>query len=94
MSRPPQPPSFSHPHNIQWRIYVMKFFVMQFSPLSVYLPLNILFSETLGLHSSLKVRDQVSHTYSTTGKITVLYIIIVRFFHMMEEIYLYRIWQT
>jgi hypothetical protein len=30
--------------------------------------------------SSLKVRDQVSHPYSTTGKITVLYILIFSFF--------------
>jgi hypothetical protein len=34
--------------------------------------LNTQFSETLSLCSSLKVRDQVSHPYSTTGKITVL----------------------
>jgi hypothetical protein len=31
--------------------------------------LNILFSETLSVCSSLKVRDQVSHPHSTTGKI-------------------------
>jgi hypothetical protein len=35
--------------------------------------LNTLFSKTLSLCSFLKVRDQVSHPYSTTGKITVLY---------------------
>jgi hypothetical protein len=29
-----------------------------------------LFSKTLSLCSSLKVRDQVSHPYSTTGKIS------------------------
>jgi hypothetical protein len=38
--------------------------------------LNTLFSETFSLCSSLKVRDQVSHPYGTTGKITVLYILI------------------
>jgi len=32
---------------------------------------NILFSKTLSLCSSLKVRDQVPHPYSTTSKITV-----------------------
>jgi hypothetical protein len=42
--------------------------------------LNALFSKTLSLCTSLKVRDQVSHPYSTTGKITVLYILIFRFF--------------
>jgi hypothetical protein len=31
------------------------------------------------------VRDQVSHPYNTTGKITVLYILIFRFFHMRRE---------
>jgi hypothetical protein len=31
------------------------------------------------------VRDQVSHPYSTTGKITVLYILIVRFFYKRRE---------
>jgi hypothetical protein len=31
-----------------------------------------MFSKTLSLCSSLKVRNQVSHLYSTTGKITVL----------------------
>jgi hypothetical protein len=40
--------------------------------------LNTLFSKTLSPCSSLKVRDQVSHPYSTTGKITVLYILIFR----------------
>jgi hypothetical protein len=31
------------------------------------------------------VRDQVSHPYSTTGKISVLYILIFRFFYMRRE---------
>jgi hypothetical protein len=47
--------------------------------------LNSLFSKTLSLCSSLKVRDQVSHPYSTTDKITVLYILIFRFFDMRRE---------
>ena len=38
--------------------------------------LNTLFSNTLSLHSSLNVSDQVSHPYKTTGKIIVLYIYI------------------
>jgi hypothetical protein len=42
---------------------------------SSYLPQNSVF-RTLSLWSSLKVRDQVSHPYSTTGRITVLYILI------------------
>jgi len=39
--------------------------------------LNTLFSNTLSLHSSLNVKDQVSHPYKTTGKIIVLYILIL-----------------
>jgi hypothetical protein len=31
------------------------------------------------------VRDQVSHPYSTNGKITVLYNLILRFFDMRQE---------
>ena len=40
------------------------------------IPLNTLFSNTLSLRSSLNVSDQVSHPYQTTGKITILYILI------------------
>jgi hypothetical protein len=35
--------------------------------------LNTLFSNTLSLSSFLNVRDQVSHPYKATGKISVLY---------------------
>jgi len=38
-----------------------------------------LFSNTLSLHSSLNVRDHVTQPYSTTGNITILYILILRF---------------
>jgi hypothetical protein len=31
------------------------------------------------------VRDQVSHPYSTTGRITVLYILIITFFDILED---------
>ena len=40
--------------------------------------LNTLFSNTLSLRSSLKVSDQVSQPYKTTGKILVLYICIAK----------------
>jgi len=75
MSRSPQPPSFNHANNIRWRIQAMKFINVQFSPRSVFVPsglnilLNTLFSKTFSLHSSLKVRDKISHPYSTTGKL-------------------------
>jgi len=41
--------------------------------------LDTLFSNTLSLHSSLSVSDQVSHPYKTTGKIIFLYILIFVF---------------
>jgi hypothetical protein len=75
MSRPSYPPWFNHPNNIQWRIQAVKFIIMQFlhdPPTSLLGPNifhNALFSKTLSLCSSPKARDQVSHTYSTTGKI-------------------------
>jgi len=36
-------------------------------------------SNTLSLHSSPNVSDQVSHQHKTTGEITVLYILIFKF---------------
>jgi len=36
--------------------------------------INTLFSNTLSLRSSLNVSDQVSHPYTTTGKIIILYL--------------------
>src|SRR5215469_15855187 len=39
--------------------------------------LNTLFSNTLSLCTPLNVSDQVSHSYRTTGKIIVLYILIL-----------------
>jgi len=41
--------------------------------------LSTLFSNTLSLHSSLNVSDQVSHPYKTTGIIIILYILIFIF---------------
>ena len=38
---------------------------------------STLFSNTLSLRSSLNVSDQVSHPYKTTGKIIILYILIL-----------------
>ena len=41
--------------------------------------LKTIFSNTLSFLSSLNVSDQVSHSYKTTGKIVVLYILIFKF---------------
>ena len=54
------------------------------SPVTSSLPgpnilLNTMFSNTLSFLSSRNVNDQVSHPYLTTGKITVLYILIFKF---------------
>jgi hypothetical protein len=88
MSRPPHHPWFIHPNNLRWRIQNVKFIIMQSSPASSSLlgpNINTVFSKTLSLCSSLKVRDQVLHPYSTTDKITVLCILIFRFFDMRRE---------
>jgi hypothetical protein len=47
------------------------------SPFGRNIHLSTLFSNTLSLCSSLNVREQVSHPYRTTGKIVVLYILII-----------------
>jgi hypothetical protein len=87
MSRPPHPPWFNHPNNIKWRSSSLCSFLHDpsSSVLGPNILLNNLFSKTLSLCSSLKVRDQVSHPYRTTGKITVLYILIFMFFDMRRE---------
>jgi hypothetical protein len=90
MSRPPHSPWLNHPNNIRWRTQVMKFIIMHFSPRSVFLPFRSKYPQhsvlkNLSLCSSHKVRDQVSHPYSTTGRITVLYILIFRIFDMRRE---------
>jgi len=43
--------------------------------------LNTLFSNTLNLRFSLNVSDHVSHPYKTKGKIIVLYILMLKFYH-------------
>jgi hypothetical protein len=79
MSRPPHPHWFNYPNNIGWGIQVLKFIIMQFSSRSVFIP------STLSLCSSLKVRAQASHPYSTTGNITVLYISIFSFLDFRQK---------
>jgi hypothetical protein len=54
------------------------------SLLSPNIHLNTLFSKTFSLCSSHKVRDQVLHPYKTTGKITVLYILIFKLFFIID----------
>jgi hypothetical protein len=63
----------------------MKLLVMQFSQPYVTsflfgpnVLLSTLISDTLILCSSLKVRDQISHPHKITGRIIVMYILIVK----------------
>jgi hypothetical protein len=63
----------------------VKLLIMKFSPHTCYLvPLRLKYSPEHPIlkhpqpSSSLKVSDQVSHPYKTTGKIVVLYILIFK----------------
>jgi len=55
------------------------------------IPLRILLSNTLSLRSSLYVRDHASQLFSTTGNITVFYILIFKFLEISREDKMYHI---
>jgi hypothetical protein len=83
---PSHPPWPDHSSYTWQTVQVMKLLIMLFSPTSLYffplgpnILLSTLFSNTIGLCSSLNVRDQLSHPHKTTGKIIVLYILIVMY---------------
>jgi hypothetical protein len=70
----------------------MELLIMYFSPTSRHFIslrskflLSTLFSNTLGPRSSLNIRDQVCHTYRTTGKLTILYVLTSVFLDSRRE---------
>ena len=73
------------PDYFRWTVQIMKFLILESSPLSIFIALGlnirlmILFSNTLSLLSFLKLRDNSSQPYSTTGNIFVLYNLIFIF---------------
>ena len=77
--RPSHSSRFYYPDNTGWGVQIIQLPIVQRPPLPCYLVpprpnilLSALFSNILSLRSSLNVRDQVSHPYKTTGRITVL----------------------
>jgi hypothetical protein len=50
-------------------------------------PLSILSSNIFSLCSSLNVRDRAGHSYKTTVKIKILFILILHFFEQMQDWY-------
>jgi hypothetical protein len=78
MPRPFYPYS-GHSNNIWWRVQIMKFLIMKFSPVSsLFIPLrsnillSVLFLNTLKLFSSFSAKNHVSHPYKTKAKYVVL----------------------
>jgi hypothetical protein len=77
---------FDHLNNIWWWIQSLSSSLCSLvhspvtsSLLGPNILLSTLFLDTLSLYSSLSVRDHFSHAYKTTGKITVLYTLILVF---------------
>jgi hypothetical protein len=77
----------SRQHHLPWFNHLNDI-IMQFSPRSVFLPFRFKFPPKHSVLKNsqsvfLKVRDQVSHPYSTTGKIRALYILSFRSFYSL-----------
>jgi hypothetical protein len=80
MPCPSHPPWLDHSNYTWWRVQVMKLsptshhFISLWSKYSLQHPVL-----KHNLCSSLNVRDQISHPYRTTGKIIILYTLILCF---------------
>ena len=86
MPSPSQSSRFYHPHSVGWGAQSFSFSLCNLlhspftsSLLGPNILLTTMFSNTLSFLSSLNISDQVSHSYKTTGKIIVLYILIFKF---------------
>jgi hypothetical protein len=78
------------PYDMWCRVQIMKLLTMQLCPSSLLGPnflLNALCSHTLNPSSSLRVKDEFSHPYKTTGKIIVLNCLIVCLFSFINHAY-------
>jgi hypothetical protein len=70
-------PGFNHPKNILRRIQVIMLIIMKFSPSSIFLTFRFEYPPQQSLLKNPqsvflpKLRDQLSHPCSTTGKIPV-----------------------
>jgi hypothetical protein len=70
MSRQSHPSWFDHPNNFCWSVQIMNSSLCSLLQPPPIPPSQVqIFSKPLVLCSSLRVRDPVSHTYKTRGKI-------------------------
>jgi hypothetical protein len=84
MPRPSHSSPFDYYNNVGWGVQVIKLIKLcscLHSPVTSFpvgpnIFLSILFSNTLSLRFSLKVSNQISYPYKTTGRIIVLHILI------------------
>ena len=84
MPRPSHSSRFDHLNGTGWECRSLSSSLCSFlhsrvtsSLLGPNILLGTLFLNTVSLHSSVNVSDQVSHPYKTTGKIIILYILIL-----------------